>query len=81
MAGGVNRQVRRASLEHELRSVRRAIRALREAAETARDQSTMFQLGCAEKKEAQLREALANLDADPDEGMAVHATSYPEAGC
>ena len=80
MAGSVDRQVRRASLERELRSMRGAIQALREAAETARDQSTMFQLGCAEKKEVQLREALANLDADPDEGTAVHATSHPDTG-
>jgi len=57
---------------------------LREAAETARDQSTMFQLGYAErdeKNEAQLREALANPNTDPDEGTAVHATSRPDAGC
>jgi len=84
MAERAGRQVSHASLEHELRSVRSAIRALREAAETARDQSTMFQLGCAErdeKNEAQLREALANLGTDPDEGTAVHATSRPDAGC
>src|SRR3954454_24233598 len=63
--------------------MRSAIRALREAAQTARDQSTMFQLGCAEKdekNEAQLREALANLGTDPDEGTAVHVTSHPDAG-
>src|SRR3954464_10150304 len=83
MAESVGRQVSHASLEHELRSVRSAIRALREAAEIARDQSTMFQLGCAErdeKNEAQLREALANLGTDPDEGTAVHVTSHPDAG-
>jgi hypothetical protein len=36
MAESVGRQVSHASLEHQLRSVRSAIRALREAAETAR---------------------------------------------
>ena len=44
----------------------------------------MFQLGYAErdeKNEAQLREALANPNTDPDEGTAVHATSRPDAGC
>ena len=44
----------------------------------------LFQLGCAErgeKNEAQLREALANPNTDPDEGTAVHATSRPDAGC
>src|SRR3954463_12829160 len=51
MAESVDRQVSHASLEHELRSVRSAPRALREAAETTRDQSTMFQLGCAERDE------------------------------
>jgi len=51
MAERAGRQVSHASLEHELRSVRSATRALREAAETTRDQSKMFQLGCAEKDE------------------------------
>src|SRR4051812_17827258 len=43
----------------------RAIRTFREAAETAQDQSVMFQLERAEEKEVQLLEALADLDADP----------------
>src|SRR3954464_13237349 len=66
MDGSVDRQVRRESLEHELRNVRSVIRTLCEAAETAQDQSVTFQLECAEEKEVQLLEAVAELDADPD---------------
>jgi len=66
MAGSVDGQGRRESLERELRIVRSAIRALREAAETAQDQSVTFQLERAEEKEVQLLEALANLDGDSD---------------
>ena len=65
MAGSVDKQVRRESLERELRTVRSAIRTFREAAETAQDQSVMFQLERAEEKEVQLLETLAELDADP----------------
>jgi len=66
MAGSVDGQGRGESLEGELRIVRSAIRALREAAETAQDQSVTFQLERAEEKEVQLLEALANLDGDSD---------------
>ena len=66
MAGSVDGQGRRESLERELRTIRSAIRALREAAETAQDQSVTFQLERAEEKEVQLLEALANLDVDSD---------------
>src|SRR3954469_22167779 len=65
MAGSVDKQVRRESLERELRTVRSAIRTFREAAETAQDQSVMLQLERAEAKEVQLLETLAELDADP----------------
>ena len=65
MVRSVDKQVRRESLERELRTVRCAIRTFREAAETAQDQSVMFQLERAEEKEVQLLEALADLDADP----------------
>src|SRR3954468_20666049 len=51
MAGSVDGQGRRESREGELRIVRSAIRALREAAETAQDQSVTFQLERAEEKE------------------------------
>jgi len=44
MAGGVDKQVRRESLERELRTVRSAIRTFRKAAETAQEQSVLFQL-------------------------------------
>jgi hypothetical protein len=66
MDGSMDRQVRRKSLEHELRNVRSVIRTLCEAAETAQDQSVTFQLERAEEKEVQLLEAVAELDADPD---------------
>jgi hypothetical protein len=66
MTGSMDRQVRRDSLERELRSVRSTIRTLHETAETAQDQSVTFQLERAEEKEVQLLEALAKLDADPD---------------
>jgi len=66
MAGSVDGQGRRESLEGELRIERSAIRALREAAETAQDQSVTFQLERAEEKEVQLLQALANLDGDSD---------------
>src|SRR5215204_5078734 len=66
MSGSVDGQGRRESLEGELRIVRSAIRALREAAETAQDQSVTFQLERAEEKEVQLLEALAELDVDSD---------------
>ena len=66
MTGSVDRQVRRDSLERELRSVRSTIRTLHEVTETAQDQSVTFQLERAEEKEVQLREALAKLDTDPD---------------
>ena len=66
MARSVDGQGRRESLERELRIVRSAIRALREAAETAQDQSVTFQLERAEGKEVQLLEALAELDVDSD---------------
>ena len=68
MVRSVDKQVRRESLERELRTVRSAIRTFREAAETAQDQSVMFQLERAEEKEVQLLEALADLDADPELG-------------
>jgi type II secretory pathway pseudopilin PulG len=61
MVRSVDKQVRRESLERELRTVRSAIRTFR----TAQDQSVMFQLERAEEKEVQLLEALADLDADP----------------
>src|SRR3954466_4724947 len=54
MVRSVDKQVRRESLECELRTVRSAIRTFREAAETAQDQSVMFQLERAEEKEVQL---------------------------
>ena len=57
MVRSVDKQVRRESLERELRTVRSAIRTFREAAETAQDQSVMFQLERAEEKEVQLLEA------------------------
>ena len=60
MVGSVDKQVRRESLERELRTVRSAIRTFREAAETAQDQSVMLQLERAEEKEVQLLEALAD---------------------
>jgi hypothetical protein len=66
MTASMDRQVRRDSLERELRSVRSTIRTLHETAETAQDQSVAFQLERAEEKEVQLLEALAKLDADPD---------------
>ena len=66
MVRSVDKQVRRESLERELRTVRSAIRTFREAAETAQDQSVTFQLERAEEKEVQLLEALANLDGDSD---------------
>jgi hypothetical protein len=66
MTGSVDRQVRRDSLERELRSVRSTIRTLHEVTETAQDQSVTSQLERAEEKEVQLREALAKLDTDPD---------------
>ncbi len=70
MTGSVDRQVRRDSLERELRSVRSTIRTtirtLHETAESAQDQSVAFQLERAEEKEVQLLEALAKLDADLD---------------
>ena len=42
MVRSVDKQVRRESLERELRTVRSAIRTFREAAETAQDQSVML---------------------------------------
>src|SRR3954452_23965238 len=56
MAQNADRQIKRQSLEHDLRNVRSTIRALREAAENAQpEHGVMFELERAEK-EVQLLE-------------------------